>query len=198
MIAAAAALLLQAAAPSELRPGLVSSLDTNLRFALREACLPWVRDGEDRLSKGGWGISAVGWGPQRIFKRVGAKAHMIGTTGRVNVGVYTNASGGRACEIEVNRGHPGEARRTLLDEAARLPDGFQAARTPYTANDYAFRDTLCARAPSSTAILMSTTAEGARLQPILLATVVAASERQWRCDREGPPANYPTPASPPP
>ena len=176
---------------------MVSSLDTNLRFALREVCLPWVRTGEDKTLKGGWGISAVGWGPQRVFKRVGAKAHMIGMTGRVNVAVYTTQEGPRACEIEVNQAPPAEARSILLDEAARQPEGFTSAKTPYTPNDYAFRDTLCARAPGLSVVLMSTVAENSQLTPKLLATVLGTSERQWRCDRDGAPVNYPTPAAPP-
>ena len=198
MIAAAAALVLMLApgAAGAPRPGLLASSETNLRYALAQVCLPFVEHGDASGLQAKWGVSAVGWGPQTLFKSVGVQARLIGAAGKVNVGVGTTPSGSRQCLIETNEGRPSAHREVLLREAAA--HGLVAARTPYTPNGFAFRDTLCAPTPSAVAILISTEPDAPARFSNVKVSVLSGGPRSWRCDADGPPTNYPTPASPPP
>ena len=198
MIALAAALVLQTAAGSAeaLKPGLGSSAETNIRFAFRNVCLPWLRTGAKVPV--GWGVSTWGSGPVKRFKAMGVRAHVVGVKGDVNVGVHTTATGGRACEIDVNEGRPSEIRGILLDEAARSSEGFSPAKAAYTANGFASRDLLCERGPvGRLGVLMSTVDDASREQPKVLVTMMDGGPPSWRCDQASEPMNYPTPAAPP-
>ena len=174
------------------RPGFLSSAETNFKFALQDVCLAYVADQESDVLKPGWGISSIGWGPQRIFKSTEVVAHLIGVAGRINVGVKDTPTG-RLCIIEANLGDGDAYRRILLQVARERPEGFQPAKSPIPANAFASRDFLCATAKSSAlSILMSTA--GPRQRPVALVTVSAQSPRSARCDQ----TEMETPLSPPP
>lgn len=196
MIAAALLLAALAAAEEPPKPGLLSSSQTNLRHAVASVCLPWVERGDEAGLHSAWGVASVGWGPQALYKRLAIPAHLIGTAGRVNVGVGAFPSGDRQCIVEVNEGRPSGHRADVLKILSDAPENFAPARTPYPPKAFAARDMLCAATPSPVAVLMSTEADGDNRMPKLLITVLQGKARSWRCDHDAPPPSPEPPPSP--
>lgn len=175
-------------------PGLLTSGSVNFAYALKNVCFAYVFDGDNDVLKAEWGVAAIGWGPQQVFRSQNMQAHLVGVAGRINVGVKTE-NGVRRCEIEVNQGDPNGYRAQLLQLVAERPEQFSPLKSPVAPNGFAFRDGWCGPAPSSASILASTAKPGAGVA--MLVTIMQGGSRGQRCDRAdiGSATSAPVPAT---
>ena len=181
-----AASLMGAATGDAAPPSLTTSSEVNLRWAVQQVCLPWIRNG-DKSGLRVRGVWPMAWGPGGKAAGVGGDAHLVGMQGRVNVGVSQGAFG-RVCEINANLVSSGAARRTVLEALASAPERFTPAKSPHVSGAWPTEDDLCAAAPSAAGGLISTARETETGIPRLLASIYQGDARRPSCDKADAPA----------
>jgi hypothetical protein len=186
---------LPAAAAEKAQPSLTSA-ESNVAFAVKSICAPYVLDGveEAKLPLRRPLVAEDGYSSPSI-QQLGAKAVRVGFAGYVHVGVG-GPNGARRCELSAARADPQSLRKVVLETLAERPEHFAPTRSRYLPGArWDSEDTLCAAADSAhpgAFALLSVAPAAERDRIAILLTLAEAPARGAQCDHEGVRMNYRT------